>query len=115
MVQDSAAHRRGNPFGVASLVAGIVLLALGALTQSLAPAVPLFMAQTGIPFSAMPSLYLIPPAIVATIATALGIVGLLVRHRNRVAAIIGTTLGASHLVVGLVGIFGAQVVIAMLN
>ena len=115
MDQNAAESRRGNPFGVASLIAGIVLLALGVLNQSLAPAIPMIMAETGIPYSSMPLLYLTPPAIVATIGTALGIVGLLVRNRNRVAAIIGTTLGASHLVVGLAGIIGAQIVIALLG
>lgn len=115
MDQNTAEPRRGNSFGVASLIAGIVLLALGVLNQSLAPAIPMIMAETSIPFSSMPLLYLAPPAIVATIGTALGIVGLLVRNRSRDAAIIGTTFGVSHLVVGLAGIIGAQIVIAMLG
>lgn len=56
----------------------------------------------------------IPSALPATLATALDIPALLLRDRARTAAIIGTTLGASHLLLGLVGMLGGQLAGAVL-
>lgn len=66
-------------------------------------------------YQAIPLLFGVPQAIIAVIATALGIVGLLLRDRARVPAIIGTTLGASHRIVSLIEMLGAGVVTAVLG
>jgi len=115
MDQSQIVPRRANPFGIASLIAGVLLLVISAVTQAISPAIPYLLAETGMSFRAIPFLISLPPAIIATVATALGIIGLLVRNQPRIAAIIGTTLGASHLLVGVAGIVGAQLVTAVLG
>lgn len=114
MVQP-AAPRRGNPFGIASLVFGILLILAGIATQALSPALPIIMERSGMSFRMVPLLFGIPQALLATIATVAGVIGLLLRDRARVPAIIGTTLGASHLAVSLVGVLGAGIVGAVLG
>ena len=107
--------RRGNPAGLVSLVFGILLLLANVAAQSLAPAIPVFLAKSGMSYQVIPLLFGIPQAVVAVIATALGIVGLLLRDRPRVPAIIGTTLGASHLISSVIGLLGAGIVGAALG
>lgn len=107
--------RHGNPFGVASLVAGVLLLLAGIVVQSSAPAIPFLLARTGAPHQVIPLVISLPSAILAVIATVLGIVGLLLRDRNRIPAIIGTTLGASHLIAAVAGLIGSRIVVALLG
>jgi uncharacterized SAM-binding protein YcdF (DUF218 family) len=107
--------RRGNPVGIASLAFGLLLLVAGIVVQALSPVLPSILAETGMSFRTIPFLFAIPQAVIAMIATALGVVGLLLRDRARVAAIIGTTLGASHLIVSLVGSLAAVLVAAGLG
>ncbi|MGP9536875.1 hypothetical protein ACT3SP_02630 [Brachybacterium sp. AOP43-C2-M15] len=114
MTQTASPPRR-NPIGLASLVAGILLLLVGFVVQSTTPAIPLLVERYGLSYQLLPLLYAIPQAVIAVIATALGVVGLVLRDRPRAAAIIGTTLGASHLVVGLVGMVGSFLVGAALG
>lgn len=109
------ARRTANPFGVASLIVGVLLLLLGAATMMLAPAIPTLLATFQLPYQAVGLLMSLPQALVALLATVLGIIGLLVRGRRRVAAIIGTTIGASHLITAAVGLVGSQVVIVLLS
>jgi hypothetical protein len=66
-------------------------------------------------YQVIPVLFGIPQAILATIATAAGVIGLLRWNRARVPAIIGTTLGASHLIASLLGLLGAGIVGAVLG
>lgn len=101
--------------GIASLAFGTLLLLAGVASQALNPVLPLLLERTGMSFSMIPLLFGLPQAILAAIATVLGIVGLLLRDRARVPAIIGTTLGASHLVISLTGLLGAGVVAAVLG
>lgn len=107
--------RRGNPAGLVSLAFGILLLLAGIAAQALSPALPFIMERTGMSFRMVPLLFGVPQALLATIATVAGFVGLLLRDRARVPAIIGTTLGASHLVVSLIGLLGAGVVTTVLG
>lgn len=106
----SSGLRRGNPLGVVSLIFGILLLLAGIATQALSPALPFIMERTGMSFRMVPLLFGIPQALLATITTAAGVIGLLLRDRARVPAIIGTTLGASHLLASLIGMLGAGIV-----
>ena len=107
--------RRGNPAGVASLAFGVLLVVAGIATQALSRALPFILAETGMSYQAIPFLFGMPQAVLAVIATALGIVGLLLRDRTRVPAIIGTTLGASHLISSVIGLLGAGIVGAVLG
>lgn len=112
---ETTTRRRGNPAGIASLVFGVLLILAGIIAQTVSPAIPAILEQTGLSFDAIPFLISLPQAIIATIATVLGIIGLLLHDRARVPAIIGTALGASHLIVGVAGIVGAQLVTATLS
>lgn len=109
------ASRGANPFGVASLIAGVLLLLLGAATIMLSPAIPMLLSRFQLPYQFVGLLTSLPQALVALIGTVLGIVGLLAKGRRRVAAIIGTTICASHLVTALVGFVGSQVVVLLLG
>lgn len=115
MSDQAAAQRRGNPFGIASLIFGVLLLLAGIAAQSFAPAIPTLVAENRMSFRMIPLLISLPPAVLAVMTTVLGIIGLLVRGRARVAAIIGTTLGASHLIVGVAGLLGSGLVAAALG
>lgn len=101
------APRRGNRLGLVSLAFGILLLVAGIASQALSPALPVILERTGMSFQMVPLLFGIPQALLATIATAAGVIGLLLRDRARAEAIIGTTLGASHLIASLIGLVGA--------
>lgn len=114
-IDQAAPPRRGNSFGTASLVAGVLMLLAGVAAQSFTPAIPVLLAETGASYRTIPFLISLPPAILAVITTILGIIGLLIRDRTRVPAIIGTTLGASHLIVGVAGLVGAGAVAALLG
>lgn len=98
---------RGNAVGVASLVAGVLLVFASIAAQIIVPLLPWIATELGFSYGTIPYLMSLPPAILATIATALGIVGLLLHDRTRVAAIIGTTLGVSHLLVGMAGVLSS--------
>lgn len=102
-----AGRPRSNPIGVASLVAGVLLVLASIAAQTVVPLLPLIATEMDFSYRTIPYLMSLPPAILATIATALGIVGLLLRDRTRVAAIIGTTLGVSHLIVGMAGVLSS--------
>lgn len=115
MTQNPAVRRRSNPLGLASLIAAALLLVASIAGQLLYPLVPILAAEIGMSYQTIPMLISIPSAVLATLATALGIAGLLVRDRARTAAIIGTTLGASHLILGLVGVLGVQLAGALLR
>ena len=108
----AASPRRSNPFGLASLIAGVLLLILSIAAQALTPVVA---SGPGVPLRTSMLIPPLLPAIMAAIATVLGIIGLLLRDRPRTAAIIGTTLGASLLVVRVVGIIGEELVKAVLG
>ncbi|MFD4007912.1 hypothetical protein ACFWQK_09310 [Brachybacterium paraconglomeratum] len=82
--------RRGNPVGIASLAFGILLLLAGLGAQTLSRALPFLLERTGMSYQAIQFLFGIPQVVIGTIATALGVVGLLLRDRARVPAIIGT-------------------------
>lgn len=73
------------------------------------------MAELGFSYRTIPSLLALPPAIFATAATALGIVGIRQRDRARVPAIIGTTLGAADLIFNLSGLLVATVVFRVIT
>lgn len=114
-ITEPGTPRRGNPVGIASLTFGILLLLASLAAQAISPALPFLLERTGMSYQAIPFLFGIPQAVIATIATALGIVGLLLRDRARVPVIIGTPLGASHLIVSLVGSLGGVLVAAALG
>lgn len=100
-------QRSRNPFGIAALCVGVLLVVVSAVNQALTPTMPFFHAYYDVPFRSWLLVSEIPPAIIATAATVLGIIGLLQRGRPRMTAAIGTTLGATYLVVGLAGAFGS--------
>lgn len=108
LVEATPAGRRSNPVGIASLVAGLLMVLASMAAQTVVPLLPAIMADLNLSYRTIPYLMSLPPAILATIATALGVVGLLLRERARVPAIIGTTLGASHLIIGVAGLLGAM-------
>lgn len=105
--------RRTNPLGIAALIAGIVLVVASIVTQALFPAIPAILRESGLSYRAIPFLLSLPPMVIALIATVLGVIALLLRDRARTAALIGTTLGASHLVVALFGALGTSAVAAV--
>ncbi|MGP9844816.1 hypothetical protein [Brachybacterium sp. 107] len=109
------ASRGANPFGVASVIAGVLLLLVGTATIMLSPAIPLILSRFQLPYQFVGLLTALPQALIALVGTVLGIVGLLAKGRRRVAAIIGTTIGASHLVTAIVGFVGSQVVVLLLG
>lgn len=115
MTETSTVRRRSNPLGVASLVAAALLLVASIAGQLLYPLVPFLANEIGMSYQTLPMLISIPSALLATIATALGIAVLLLRDRARTAAIMGTALGASHLILGLVGVLGVQLAGAVLR
>lgn len=115
MAQPTTAPPRRNLLGIASLVAATLLLLASIAGQLLYPLVPFLANELGMSYQTLPMLVSIPSALLATIATALGIAGLLLRDRARTAAIIGTTLGASHLALGLVGVLGVHLAGALLR
>lgn len=102
-----ASRPRSNPVGVASLVAGVLLVLASIAVQTVVPLLPWIATEMDFSYRTIPYLMSLPPAILATIATALGIVGLLLRDRTRSSAIIGTTLGVSHLIVTTAGLFSS--------
>lgn len=108
-----AGRPRSNPIGVASLIAGVLLVLASIAAQVLVPLLPWIATEFGVSYGTIPYLLSLPPAILATIATALGIVGLLLRDRARVAAIIGTTLGVSHLIVGMAGVLSSALFLSV--
>ena len=112
-MDNTAVARRGNPVGIASLVAGLLLAAVSLAVSGFSPYIPLFMDRTGLSFEAMALLYRVPQAGLAVLAAGLGIYGLLQWDRARVAAVIGTTLGASHLVIGVGGVLLSRVVLGL--
>ena len=95
---DANPSRRRNPVGLASLIAGVLLLLCGVASAGVAVALPQIAESLGTSFQAVSLLIRIPSALLALVALVLGIVGLALRDRPRAAAIVGTTLGASHLV-----------------
>lgn len=109
------AQRGANPVGVASLVVGVLLLLAGVAAQSSAALLPLLMERTGLSYRALPLLISLPGIALALLATVLGVIGLLQRERRRTAAIIGTTLGGSHLLVSIAGVLGSALVVALVR
>lgn len=83
-------QRSRNPFGVAALCVGVLLVVVSAVNQALTPTMPFFHMYYGVPFQSWLLVSVIPPAIIATTATVLGIIGLLLRGRPRMCAAIGT-------------------------
>lgn len=107
MTQAVGSPRSRNPFGVAALCVGVLLVVVSAVNQALTPTLPFFHTYYGVPFQSWLLASVIPPAIIATTVTVLGVIGLLLRGRPRMCAAIGTTIGATYLVVGLAGAFGS--------
>ena len=97
MAENATAPRR-SPIGLASLVAGVLLLLWGLVASALRMAMPALLASVGSSYGIVSLLIMLPGLLLALVALGLGIGGLLQRDRSRVAAVIGTTLGASHLV-----------------
>ncbi|MFC0674047.1 hypothetical protein [Brachybacterium hainanense] len=99
----TAAGPRPNPCGTASLVCGILLLLFSFITTALAQAMPIIAQNFDLAISqAAVGLQLLSgvSALIALIAVALGIIGLVQKDRRRAAAIIGTTLGVAQLLSG---------------
>lgn len=114
-VDEKTPARRKNPFGLASLVVGLLLTLVGIATQATSPAIPYLLERTGTPYQLLPLFYTVPAGVLALITTVLGVIGLLVKDRPRTAAIIGTTLGASTLVAMLLGGIGVAIVGAVVS
>lgn len=95
---------RGNPIGVASLAFGTLLLLAGIVSQVIMQVMPVGDRAMDLAFWVMVAS--------AGLATILGTVGLLTPRRPRGAAIFGTVIGASHLVLGMVGIVVMELVFA---
>jgi hypothetical protein len=91
------ARRSSKPIGTASLVAGALMVLASIALQTVVPLLPLIAPKMDFSYRTIPYLMSLPPTILTTIATALGIIDPLLRHRARVPPIIGTTLGASKL------------------
>lgn len=87
-------RRPSNLIGTASLVAGVLLVLASIAAQTIVPMLPLVADNMDFSYRTLPRLMSLASAILATIATALGIIGLPMRDRARVPAIVGTTLGA---------------------
>lgn len=102
--------RRGNPAGVASLVFSVLLLLADIAAQVFGFIVYDFVFRIDLDIRMGSILLLIPQVLLATIATVTGIIGLRLRDRPRVAAIIGTTMGAYLLIAVLCGFVGSTLV-----
>lgn len=109
MTQAVDSQRSRNPFGIEALCVGVLLVVVSAVNQALTPTMPFFHAYYGVPFRSWLLVSVIPPAIIATAATVLGIIGLLLRGRPRMCAAVGTTIGATYLAVGVAGTLGSVV------
>src|SRR5262249_23985913 len=87
-----------NPVGIAALIAGIVVVVLGSVLQVVFLTLPAAMASSGASFSDIQQ-SLIPlqlvNAVVAVVALVLGLIGMLLPGRRRVAAAAGLAIGAS--------------------
>ena len=106
-----AALRHGNPLGVVSLVAGVV-----SMTRPLVYDMGSFLADgLAVSYQSVSMLISISYALLAIIAIVLGVMGLRARDRARATAIVGTTLGAVSLVLGVIWIIGEQIVAALLS
>ena len=97
MAENATAPRR-SPVGLVSLVAGVLLLLWGLVASALRMALPALLASVGTSFGIVSLLIMLPGLLLALVALGLGMGGLLQRDRPRDAAVIGTPLGASHLV-----------------
>lgn len=88
----------GNPLGTASFVAAILLFLCGLASQALWPLAPDVLQRTNLPYWMFSLILQTPSALLALVATVLGVVALTRKGRRRTMAIIGTTLGVSSLV-----------------
>ena len=85
----------GNPLGVASLVAAILLFLWGLAAQALWPLTMGITDRVDLPFWLSSFILQAPTALLALVATILGVIALTRKGRRRTMAIIGTTLGVS--------------------
>lgn len=100
MTPPQSPSRTGNVFGMASLVVSILVLVYGIFAQGFSP---VLFASGQFPFWVVGLILSGPPAVLALVATVLGVIGLCQRDRPRVGALIGTTLGAAHLISAVAG------------
>ncbi|MFC7456674.1 hypothetical protein ACFQS2_05715 [Brachybacterium sp. GCM10030267] len=112
---ESAPPQRSNPAGLVSLIAGILQIVVLALLQALTPALPWFAAQYDLPTRSLSLIMAAPPLVIAIVAIIFGVIGLVSTGRRRTAAVIGTTLGVSHVVVAGLGLVGIMIVGATLS
>lgn len=109
----SAPAPRPNPAGLASLIAGAVLLLLGFVRILISQSLPLFLDRLDLSFPQV-SIWLqaanVLSALIALVTVVLGVVGLLLPGRRRTAAIIGTTLGAAQLANTAVSLLGGLLI-----
>jgi len=101
---------KANPVGTASLITGILLLLVSIATTGVSQALPLIMQEFDLSIAQVAWILPLPSGIVAVVATVLGVIGLVLPGRRRVAAIIGTTLGAAHLISGIAVILSGAII-----
>ncbi|ATG55895.1 hypothetical protein CFK41_14735 [Brachybacterium ginsengisoli] len=87
-----------NPLGTASFVAAILMFLWRLASQALWPLAPDVLQRINLPYWMFNLILQAPSALLALVATVLGIVALTQKGRRRTMAIIGTTLGVSALV-----------------
>lgn len=104
---------RSNPVGIISLVVGAFALLLAGVARAIAPIAPWLLISSGMsPYSA-DAVVSGPPAVLGVIAVVLGIIGLKLVGRSRWAATAGITLGVALIILGIFGVVGTQIVVAM--
>lgn len=104
-----------NPLGVASLVAGVLLLLWLVLSTTMTAAMPYLVTERGMPLGMITVLRVVPTVLLGLLAVVLGIIALLPRGRRRTSAVIGVTIGASQLLILVAGMAGAALLTAVMH
>ncbi|WP_422117815.1 hypothetical protein [Brachybacterium sp. UNK5269] len=107
--------RLENPFGLVSLLAGLVLMVVWATSQALMHTMPFFHQYYDVPIGTWMLVSRIPPAILALIATVFGFIGLHARGKLSPAAAVGAALGSAYLMLGVADILGSVILAPLIN
>jgi len=103
-----------SPLGTAALIAGVLLLLWVIFSTTLTAAMPYLITRVGMSVAAISLLHAAPTLVLGLLAVVLGAIALLQPGRRRTGAIIGTTIGASQLLILVLGTLGTVMFSAVL-
>lgn len=104
-----AAGGRENPFGLVSLLAGLVLVAVWGTSQALLHTLPFFHQYYDVPVSTWMLISRIPPTIIAVVATVFGFIGLHTGTKLSTSAAVGAALGSTYLALAIADLLGSAI------